>query len=77
MAKFETTDYAQMRRCRMAHLLGQMVDEHFNSSDAGDVMVSGYVHMVSPNLTCWPLRWTITVEAKSVDQHVEALALAD
>ena len=75
VAKFETTDYAQMRRCRMAHLHGRMVDEHFKRDDAGDVFVSGYIHMVSPDLTCWPLRWTITIEPQSVE--ASSLALAD
>lgn len=75
MAKFETSDYAQMRRCRMAHLYGRMVDEHFKREDAADVFVSGYIRMVTPDLTCWPVRWTITVEQQSVE--MPALALAD
>ncbi len=75
VAKYETTDYAQMRRCRMAHLHSRVVDEHFKREDAEDVFVSGYIHMVSPDLTCWPLRWTITVEPQPV--NMTALALAD
>ncbi|MDB5616625.1 hypothetical protein [Tardiphaga sp.] len=75
MAKYETTDYAQMRRCRMAHLHGRMVDEHFKREDAEGVYVSGYIQMVSPDLTCWPLRWTITVEQKLAE--MPALALVD
>ena len=74
VAKFETTDYAQMRRCRMAHLHGRMVDERFKGADAEDVYVSGYIHMVSPDLTCWPLRWTITVEQQSVEMPTLAMA---
>jgi hypothetical protein len=77
VAKFETTDYAQMRRCRMAHLYGRMVDEHFQREDAEDVFVSGYIKMVSPDLTCWPVRWTITIEQQSVELPAPALALAD
>lgn len=80
MTKFETTDYAQMRRCRMAHLHGQMVDEHFTRADGGDVFISGYIRMVSPDLTCWPLRWTITIEqpsAGSPPAEMPIMALAD
>jgi hypothetical protein len=75
VAKYETTNYAQMRRCRMAHLRGQMVDEHFKREDGGDDFISGYIRMVSPDLTCWPLRWTITIEQQSVE--MQELALAD
>lgn len=75
VTKYETTNYEQMRRCRMAHLHGRMVDEHFKSGEDGDVFISGYIKMVSPDLTCWPLRWTITIEQQSVE--LPAMALAD
>ena len=67
MPTFETTDYAQMRRCRMAHLHGQTIDEVFGE-DGGPRAVSGYVQSVRPDLTCWPLRWTIVV-GEQVLQH--------
>lgn len=73
VTKYETTNYEQMRRCRMAHLHGRMVDEHFKSGEDADVLISGYVKMVSPDLTCWPLRWTITIEQQSVELPVMAL----
>ena len=75
MAKFETTDYAQMRRCRMAHLHGKPVDEHFKS-EAGGVVVSGFVHAIRPDLTCWPLQWTITIEQQSAQSPAPAMAMA-
>lgn len=74
VAQYETTDYAQMRRCRMAHLHSQLVDEQFKD-EAGSVFVSGYVHTVRPDLTCWPLRWTITIQQQSAS--APALALAE
>ena len=80
MAKYETTDYAQMRRCRMAHLHNRMVDEHFKRDDNQDVFISGFVRMVSPDLTCWPLRWTITIEQPAFDQkpaEMPAMAMAE
>ena len=67
---FETTDYAQMRRCRMAHLHGEQVDEMFESG----VCVSGMVQAIRPDLTCWPLKWSITL--KQHTDHAE-LALQD
>ncbi len=73
MAKYETTSYAQMRRCRMAHLYGEMVDERFSEATDG-AYIGGYVHAVRPDLTCWPLRWTITVEAFPVATKQMALA---
>lgn len=73
LAEFETTEYAQMRRCRLAHLHGEMVDERFHNGDE-IVVVTGYVHSVRPDLTCWPMRWSITVQAFS--QADVALALA-
>lgn len=72
MAKYETTKYAQMRRCRMAHLHGELIDERF-SDDADSVFVNGYVHAVRPDLTCWPLRWTTTVEPYPVESRVLAM----
>lgn len=73
LATYETTSYAQMRRCRMAHLYGEMIDERFGDvSDSADV--GGYVHTVRPDLTCWPLRWTITIEAFPVATRQIALA---
>jgi hypothetical protein len=77
--KVETTDYAQMRRCRMAHLHNRIVDEHFKHEDE-DVFISGYIRMVSPDLTCWPLRWTITIEQPSIEQksvEMPAMVLAE
>jgi hypothetical protein len=70
LATFETTSYAQMRRCRMAHLHGEMIDERFSDS----AYVGGYVHSVRPDLTCWPLRWTVTVETFPVAGRPLALA---
>jgi hypothetical protein len=62
-----------MRRCRMAQLYGEMIDERF--SDAADSMfVGGYVHVIRPDLACWPLRWTITVENHPVQSKALALA---
>jgi len=58
----------------MAHLYGEMIDERFN--EATDVaLVSGYVHAIRPDLTCWPLRWEITVEAHPVASR-RTMALA-
>lgn len=83
LATYETTSYAQMRRCRMAHLYGEMIDERFGqASDTEDsentasdsTAVGGYVHAVRPDLTCWPLRWTVTVEAFPVAARAMALA---
>jgi len=71
LAKFETTNYAQMRRCRMAHLHGQRVDEMFEDG----ATVTGYIHTVRPDLTCWPLRWTITIEQQPTQSP--ALLLQD
>lgn len=73
MATYETTSYAQMRRCRMAHLHGEMIDERFDDS-ADKAYVGGYVHVVRPDLTCWPLRWTIRVEAFPVSKSSPALS---
>ncbi len=78
LATYETTSYAQMRRCRMAHLYGKMIDERFSealeSSSSDNAHVGGYVHSVRPDLTCWPLRWTVTVEAFPVAARSMALA---
>lgn len=71
LTKFETTDYAQMRRCRMAHLHGERVDEMFE----GGVCVSGFIRAIRPDLTCWPLKWSITLQQQTAD-HAE-LALQD
>lgn len=57
---FVTTDYAQMRRCRMAHLYAETVNEIFESGN-GMVPVNGYVQSVRPDLTQWPLTWTVTI----------------
>lgn len=73
MATYETTSYAQMRRCRMAHLYGEMIDERF-SGLAESAYAAGYVHMVRPDLTCWPLRWVVTVEAYPVASRAMAMA---
>jgi hypothetical protein len=62
-----------MRRCRMAHLHGEMIDERFSES-SDSVYVGGYVHAVRPDLTCWPLRWTVTVETFPVPGRRMALA---
>jgi len=76
LAKFETSDYAQMRRCRMAHLHGKPVDEHFNH-ETESVYVNGFIHAIRPDLTRWPLQWTITIEQRSALDQAPALALAD
>ena len=76
MAKFETSDYAQMRRCRMAHLHGKPVDEHF-ANQADSVLVHGFIHAIRPDLTRWPLQWTITIEQQSALEQARALAMAD
>jgi hypothetical protein len=60
-----------MRRCRMAHLHGERVDEMFE----GGVCVSGFIQAIRPDLTCWPLKWSITLQQQTVD-HAE-LALQD
>jgi hypothetical protein len=73
LATYETTSYAQMRRCRMAHLYAEMIDERFSEA-ADSAYVGGYVHAVRPDLTCWPLRWTITVEVFPVARQSLALA---
>ncbi|MET0527046.1 MAG: hypothetical protein ABW003_01650 [Microvirga sp.] len=73
MADFQTTEYAQMRRCRMAHLHGEMIDECFGD-DQESVTVNGYVHSIRPDLTCWPMRWSITVETYSRAELSLALA---
>lgn len=62
-----------MRRCRMAHLHGEKIEECF-PDEAGSVPVNGFVHSVRPDLTCWPLRWTITIEAHPVQTRALALA---
>lgn len=73
LAEFQTTEYAQMRRCRMAHLHGEMIDEQFGD-DRDAVKVSGYVHSIRPDLTCWPMRWSVTVETFSRAEMSLALA---
>ncbi|QUS39997.1 hypothetical protein RPMA_15040 [Tardiphaga alba] len=73
MAIYETTSYAQMRRCRMAHLYGEMIDERFSAA-SDSTFVGGYVHAVRPDLTCWPLRWEIVVEGYPVAGRAMALA---
>lgn len=73
MAKYETSNYAQMRRCRVAQLHGEIIDERF--SDATDsAFVGGYVHAIRPDLTCWPLRWTVTVEPYPMQSRSLAMA---
>jgi hypothetical protein len=74
LAKYETSDYAQMRRCRMAHLYGRRVDEHFKNDDGG-VLISGYIQAIRPELTCWPLQWTITIGQHSAQET--AMAMVD
>jgi hypothetical protein len=66
VAQFETTDYAQMRRCRMAHLFRQPVNEQFKDGEAG-IAVSGLIRAVRPDLTCRPLRWIITIDRQQAD----------
>jgi hypothetical protein len=73
LADYQTTEYAQMRRCRMAHLHGEMIDERF-SDDRESVAISGFVHSIRPDLTCWPMRWLITVETFSRAELKLALA---
>jgi hypothetical protein len=63
LATFETTDLAQMRRCRGAQLHGGTVREAFQI--AGErVPAAGYVHAIRPDFTSSPLRWTIVIEAE-------------
>lgn len=71
LATFETTDYAQMRRCRMAHLHGRPVDEMFEHG----ACAIGFIQTIRPDLTCWPLRWTITIAQQSAE--TPALLLQD
>jgi hypothetical protein len=63
----------------MAHLHGEMIDERFDGV-ADKAYVGGYVHVVRPDLTCWPLRWTIRVEAfpvlKSSTASIHSMVLA-
>lgn len=73
MATYETTSYAQMRRCRMAHLYGKTIDERF-SEDVAGMAVGGYVHAIRPDFTRWPLSWSIIVEAEPVQSRVLAMA---
>jgi hypothetical protein len=75
LATFETSDYAQMRRCRMAQLHGAMIEERFDGGAVGN-QAGGYVHAIRPDLTCWPLRWTILIEAQPIATHNRALAMA-
>lgn len=63
LTKFETTDYAQMRRCRMAHLHGEPIEEMFE----GGVVARGVVQAIRPDLTCWPLRWTVTLKSQMAE----------
>lgn len=58
-----------MRRCRMAHLHGRPVDETFE----GGAAARGYIHAIRPDLTCWPLRWSVTL--KQHPAETEAMAL--
>ena len=69
MTKFETTDYAQMRRCRMAHLHGERVDEMFE----GGVCARGFIQSIRPDLTCRPLRWSITLKPQTAERGELAL----
>ncbi|CAN5520794.1 hypothetical protein BH11PSE4_BH11PSE4_11210 [soil metagenome] len=69
MTKFETTDYAQMRRCRMAHLHGERIDEMFE----GGVCVSGFIQAIRPDLTRLPLRWSITLKQQTAEHGEMAL----
>jgi hypothetical protein len=57
----------------MAHLHGEMIDERFKD-ETDSVLVNGFVHAVRPDLTCWPLSWTITVETHPVQSRALALA---
>jgi hypothetical protein len=67
---FKTSDYAQMRRCRMAHLHGNAVNEMFESGTYG-LVGSGFIHAIRPDLTCWPLRWTITVKEEVAQRSIK------
>lgn len=69
----ETSDYTQMRRCRMAYLRGQSVDEMFD----GGLCVKGLVFSIRPDLTCWPLKWTVTIDQQPAEMPVRAFALQD
>lgn len=61
MPEFRTTNRAQMRRCRMAYLHGEPVDEAFDL-ETEVIIVSGYVRSVRPDLTSLPLKWFVTIE---------------
>jgi hypothetical protein len=63
VATFETTDRAQVRRCRGAQLHGRIVNEAFQI--ARDPMpAAGYVHAIRPDLFASPLKWTIVIEGE-------------
>jgi hypothetical protein len=69
LVTFETTDYVQMRRCRIAHLHGKPIDEMFE----GGAVAIGHVHAIRPDLTCWPLRWSVIVKPQMADNPELAL----
>jgi hypothetical protein len=68
MSAFVTTDQAQMRRCRGAQLHGRTVREAFQT-DSDRVPASGYVHVIRPDCSSSPLRWTIIIEAEKTAQR--------
>lgn len=65
----ETSDYTQMRRCRLAFLHGEIVDEMFD----GGVCARGFVVAVRADLKTRPLRWTVSIEHKMARRPTRAL----
>ena len=76
MANFETSDYAQMRRCRMAHLYAETVNEIFESGD-GMVPVSGHVETVRPDLSHWPIKWIISISPQATERPDRLSSIID
>lgn len=59
-----------MRRCRMAFLHRQIVNEMFD----GGLCAKGLVFAIRPDLTSWPLQWTVTIDQQSADKPAPAFA---
>ncbi len=62
LSEYQITEYAQMRRCRMAQLYGEAITEDITVGTQ-TATVCGYVQAVKPDLTQWPLSWKVTIEA--------------
>lgn len=69
----ETSDYTQMRRCRLAYLHGHIVNEMFD----GGLCAKGFVFSIRPHLTSWPLQWTVTIDQQPAKKTALAFALQD